>query len=96
MESLFSSLTADGEEYDASKKAEYDDEVLNLYDASLLTDMSYNVYLDQYGYAIGVDLYEGEANYVFITGYDRGRSHISIKTAQAAAIFMQFCENVAQ
>ena len=50
--------------------------------------MSYNVYLDQYGYAIGVDLYEGTLNYVFITGYDRGSSHISIKTADAAAIFV--------
>ena len=86
--SIFTKLTADGEEYDASQKALYDDDFLNLYDATLLTDMSYNVYLDQYGYAIGVDLYEGEANYVFITGYDRGRSYISIKTAQAGAIFL--------
>ena len=86
-EGFFSKLTVDGTEYEAAKKAEYDDEVLNLYDATLLTDMSYNVYLDQYGYAIGVDLYEGEANYVFITGYDRGQSYISIKTADAAAIF---------
>ena len=86
-EGFFSKLTVDGTEYEAAEKAEYDDEVLNLYDATLLTDMSYNVYLDQYGYAIGVDLYEGEANYVFITGYDRGQSYISIKTADAAAIF---------
>ena len=86
-EGFFTKLTVDGTEYKASYMAEYDDEVLNLYDATLLTNMSYNVYLDQYGYAIGVDLYEGEANYVFITGYDRGRSHISIKTADAAAIF---------
>ena len=87
VEGFFSKLTVDGTEYEASYKANYDDEVLNLYDATLLTDMSYNVYLDQYGYAIGVDLYEGEMNYVFITGYDRGQSHISIKTADAAAIF---------
>ena len=87
-EGFFTKLTADGEEYSASAEAHYDDEVLNLYDASLLTDMSYNVYLDEYGYAIGVDLYEGEANYVFITGYDRGSSYISIKTAQAGAIFL--------
>ncbi len=85
---IFSKLTADGEEYNASKKALYDKDFLNLYDASLLTDMSYNVYLDQYGYAIGVDLFEGELNYVFITGYDRGQSYISIKTAEAGAIFL--------
>ena len=86
-EGFFTKLTVDGTEYEAAEKAEYDDEVLNLYDATLLTDMSYNVYLDQYGYAIGVDLYEGEMNYVFIAGYDRGQSYISIKTADAAAIF---------
>ncbi len=86
-EGFFSKLTVDGTEYKAAYQAAYDDEVLNLYDATLLTDMSYNVYLDQYGYAIGVDLYEGEANYVFITGYDRSASYISIKTADAAAIF---------
>ena len=86
--SIFTKLTADGEEYSASKKAKYDIDVLNLYDQQLLTDMSYNVYLDQYGYAIGVDLFEGTLNYVFITGYDRGTSHISVKTAQAGAIFL--------
>ena len=50
--------------------------------------MSYNVYLDPYGNAIGVELYEGTLNYVFITGYDRTGSNISIKTADAAAIFL--------
>ena len=87
-ESLFTEVTADGEEYSANAEAHYDADVLNLYDNSLLTDMSYNVYLDQYGYAIGVDLFEGELNYVFITGYDRIRSNISIRTAQAGAIFL--------
>ena len=85
---VVSKLTADGEEYSASQMAFYDKEVLNKYDEQLLTDMTYNVYLDQYGYVIGVDLFEGTLNYVFITGYDRGRSHISIKTAQAGAIFL--------
>ena len=87
-ESLFTEVTADGEKYSANAEAHYDADVLNLYDNSLLTDMSYNVYLDQYGYAIGVDLFEGELNYVFITGYDRIRSNISIRTAQAGAIFL--------
>ena len=87
-ESIFTSLTADGEEYDAARKAYYDVDTLNLYDNNLLTNTSYNVYLDQYGYAIGVDLYEGEMNYVFITGYDRPESNISVRTAQAAGIFL--------
>ena len=85
---VVSKLTADGEEYSASQKAFYDKEVLEDYDLSLLTDMTYNIYLDQYGYAIGVDLFQGELNYVFITGYDRIRSNISVKTATAAAIFL--------
>ena len=85
---IASKLTVDGEEYSASQKAFYDKDVLDVYDQQLLTDMSYNVYLDQYGYAIGVDLFEGTLNYVFITGYDRGTSHISIKTATAGAIFL--------
>ena len=87
-ESLFTEVTADGEAYSANAEAHYDVDVLNLYDNSLLTDMSYNIYLDQYGYAIGVDLFEGELNYVFITGYDRISSNISIRTARAAAIFL--------
>ena len=86
-DSLFDSLTADGTDYDASEQAHYNEDVLNLYDHDLLTDMTYNVYLDPYGYAIGVELYEGSLNYVFITGYDRNRSHISVTTADAAAIF---------
>ena len=54
-DSLFDSLTADGTDYDASEQAHYNEDVLNLYDHDLLTDMTYNVYLDPYGYAIGVE-----------------------------------------
>ena len=87
-ESLFESLTAEGNPYDAADEAHYNEDVLNLYDNSLLTDNTYNVYLDPYGNAIGVDLYEGTMNYVFITGYDRSGSNIAINTADASAIFM--------
>ena len=87
-ESLFDSLTADGNPYDAADEAHYNEDVLNLYDNDLLTDMSYNVYLDPYGNAIGVDLYEGSMNYVFITGYDRNSSNLSISTVDAGAIFL--------
>ena len=58
------------------------------YNETLLTDMSYNIYLDRYGNAIGVDLHEGAKNYVFITGYDRLGSNIAVRTADAAAIFL--------
>ena len=87
-ESLFDSLTAGGTAYDSAEKALYDEDVLNLYDQQLLTDNTYNVFLDPYGYAIGVELYEGAKNYVFITGYDMNNSNIAVRTADAAAIFM--------
>ena len=46
------------------------------------------MYLDQYGYFLGVDLYEGTSNYVFITGFDRNSSNLAVKTATASAIFL--------
>ena len=82
------SLTTNGTKYDTSQKSFYDDDVLSEYNDSRLTDITYNIYMDQYGYVIGVDVYEGVKNYVFITGYDRPTSNISIKTADAAAIFL--------
>ena len=81
-------LTTGGTEYERNKKAFYDEDVLDAYDEGLLTDSTYNVYVDQYGYFLGVDLYDGAKNYVFITGYDRPTSNLSVKTADAAAIFL--------
>ena len=81
-------LTTGGTEYERNKKAFYDEDVLDTYNDGLLTDSTYNVYLDQYGYFLGVDLYDGAKNYVFITGYDRPTSNLSVKTADAAGIFL--------
>ncbi len=81
-------LTVDGTQYNSAVKAFYDVDTLEDYDLDLLTDMSYNVYLDQYGYVIGVDVYEGDLKYVFITGYDRATSNLSVSTATAAGIFL--------
>ena len=81
-------LTTGGTEYKRNAMAYYDEDVLDTYDDGLLTDSTYNVYLDQYGYFLGVDLYDGAKNYVFITGYDRPTSNLSVKTADAAAIFL--------
>jgi len=82
------SVTVGGDKYDRSAKAFYDASVLNEYNANLLTDSTYNVFVDEYGYEIGVELYEGTKSYVFITGYDRSKSNLSIKTADAAGIFL--------
>ena len=87
-EALFKSVTSAGVDYDGAEMAFYSDEVLDLYNNNLLTGKSYNIYLDPYGNAIGVDLYAGEDNYVFITGFDMSRSSIAAGTAKAAAIFL--------
>ncbi len=86
-EALFNSVTANGTKYDSSSCTYYNEEVLDLYDNKLLTGKTYNVYLDNYGYAIGVDLCVGEDSYVFITGYDLDSSAIASGTAKANAIF---------
>ena len=84
-------VTVDGTKYDASETLTYDTDVLKQYtDGSVtnLKDTTYNVYLDQYGYAIGVDIVEGAKNYVFITGMDSSSSNLATKTWDANAIFM--------
>ena len=55
-----SKLTTGGTEYKSNTMANYDDEVLNNYNNNLLTNARYNVYLDQNGYFVGVDLFEGD------------------------------------
>ena len=84
---FFKNLTTGGQNYDSSAKARYSDEALDLYSNNLLTNKTYNVYLDNYGYAIGVELFSGEDNYVFITGFDGNGSNIANGTAKANAIF---------
>ena len=81
-------LTTGGTQYKRAEKAYYKADVLDEYDKTLLTDATYTVYLDQYGYFIGVEEFEGTQRYVFVTGYDRSSSNLSIKKADAAAIFL--------
>ena len=81
-------VTVDGTKYDDSAMLKYDDEVLDQYADTNMKDTTYNVYLDQYGYVIGVDIVDGVDNYVFITGVDESSSNLSNKTWDANAIFM--------
>ena len=85
-------VTVDGTKYDASAKLGYDTGVLKEYTtaggSTNLKDTTYNVYLDQYGYVIGVDIVEGVDNYVFITGADAAESNLTTKTWDANAIFV--------
>ncbi len=86
-QALFKSVVTGGTEYKNSAYAVYNDSVLDLYDDDRLVNKTYNIYLDKYGYAIGIDLFEGENNYVFITGFDPSGSNIAYGNANAAAIF---------
>ena len=81
-------LTTGGTEYKANVKAFYDKDVLDTYNETLLTNNTYNVFLDSNGYFIGVELFEGTKNYVFVTGFDRNSSNLSVKTATACGIFL--------
>ena len=84
------SVTVDGTKYDDSAKLAYDTQILDLYANSTqnLKDKTYNVYLDQYGYMIGVEEVEGVANYLFITGIDKSSSSLTTKNYAANAIFL--------
>ena len=80
------SLTTDGKTYDYNVSAQWDD-ALNMYDAQKLTDTTYDIYLDQYGYAIGVAVHDETLKYVFVTAIDYVNSNLTNVTANASAIF---------
>jgi len=81
-----SKLTTDGTEYKYSKNGTIWNELGTTYGASVLDD-TYNIYLDKYGYVIATEKYSDTLQYLFVTGYDMNSSNLSIKTADAAAIF---------
>ena len=87
-----SNVTAGGTKYSFADTAMYDTKVLDFYtginSTINLKDTTYNIYLDQYGYLIGIDEVEAVKNYVFITGVDTSGSNLSNKTADANAIFL--------
>ena len=83
-------MVTDGTQYDYAFSGKLT-ESLNViagYGNNALTNYTYILYLDQYGYIIGNDKFEGEDNYLFITGYDFSGSHLANKTAEANAIFL--------
>ena len=58
------------------------------YHGDLLKDFTYSLYFDQYGYLAGVIKFSGEDHYLFLVGYDRPKSNLSMSTADAAVIFL--------
>ena len=85
-------VVVDGTQYDFATTAEYDYDVMQYYTTVNgtvnLKDKTYNVYLDKYGYAVGVKELEGAKNYVFITGIDTNDSNRYTRAADATAIFL--------
>ena len=79
-------VKVDGTQYDYASTAQYDIEVLDEYSQTNMKDTTYNVYLDPYGYAIGVEIVEGETNYAFLTGIDLSTSNLTNKTAEGNII----------
>ena len=77
-----------GTQYDFAKKINRYDNVLDKYNKDELEDKTYDIYVDQYGYAIGIKLHSGTDKYLFLTGYDKAESNLTLKTAEAQVIFM--------
>ncbi len=85
------SLTTDGTDYKYSTAVEYDKDTLERYtdgSAVNLKDMTYNVYLDAYGYVLGVVEVEKPDNYLFLTGLNGNYDNLANVTYEANAIFM--------
>ena len=83
----------DGTQYDYNTTIEYDPDTLDSYTTSgsatqQLKNTSYNLYLDRYGYLIGVEEVESTKNYIFLTGIDQGNSNLNVKTSEAAGILL--------
>ena len=60
---------------------------LNNYDNKNLDDKTFDLYLDQYGYLIGIEQVEDDVEYVFITSYEISSKWMTNRTAKATAIF---------
>ncbi len=80
-------LTAGGNKYETAKKAFEDAEVLYDYNVEQLDDATFDLYLDQYGYLIGIEEVNGDDQYVFITAYEKYSSFLTRKLTDANAIF---------
>ncbi len=76
------------EQYDYADSATYDPEVLDEYDDNNMKDTTYNLYLDPYGYLIGIEIVEAKTNYAFLTGIDGKTSNLANKTAEGNVILL--------
>ena len=83
-------VVSDGTQYDYALTGKLSNsglDELGDYGSESLSEYTYNLYLDQYGYLIGNEQVTGSDKYVFITGYNFSGSATSISYAYANAIF---------
>ena len=81
-------VTAAGTKYEYADSACYDKKVLDHYDDKNMKDTTYNLFLDAYGYVIGVEIVDEVNEYVFITGYQDFSGVLNNAETTANAIFM--------
>ncbi len=77
-----------GSQIDYADTALYDPEVLEEYDQTNMKDVTYDIYLDAYGYMIGLKQNSDPDQYVFITGMDGNNTNLKNRTFDVNAIFM--------
>ena len=84
---LLKKLTADGTKYDAAVKAFYDIGTLTNYKPEQLDDNTFNIYLDPYGYIIGIEMVDADEEYLFVVGAKMGTEILANAINQANVIF---------
>ena len=84
-------VQADGTKYSYALTGTLSDslgnDILDDYDNNNLDDKTFNIYLDTYGYLIGIEQVEDDTEYVFITSYEVNSKFLTNRTAEATAIF---------
>ena len=83
---MMKSVTADGEKYDASKDSAWQAEYLYDYTLSQMKDFTWNLYLDSYGYVLGLENVEASNNYAFLVGYQTGSDVLATAIDKALVI----------
>ena len=79
-------LVTGGNEYNYADKGTSKNDLNSYYGDQL--DNTYDIYMDAYGYVLGTVKVDGDLKYLFLTGYDKSASHLSVRTATGAAIFL--------
>ena len=84
-------VQADGTKYSYALTGTLSDslgnDILDDYDNNNLDDKTFDIYLDTYGYLIGIEQVEDDTEYVFITSYEVNSKYLTNRTAEATAIF---------